>query len=75
MQEPTGPMKAEAGKAGSFTSPWGKHPRIQVITVEELLDGRRLDTPPLTQTNITFSKAPKAKQKSNEQLGMGFDNE
>lgn len=70
MQEPTSPMKAEAGKAGSFQSPWGKHPRIQLVTIEELLNGRRLDTPPLTQTNITFSKAPKAKDKSAQQASF-----
>lgn len=70
MQKPTGPMKAEAGNAGSFPSPWGKHPKIQLITVEDLLDGRRLDTPPLTQTNITFSKAPKAKDKTAQQSGF-----
>lgn len=73
MQKPTGPMKAEAGKAGSFQSPWGKHPRIQLITIEDLLDGRKLDTPPLTQTNITFSKAPKARDKSAQQASFDLE--
>jgi hypothetical protein len=29
--------------------------------VKELLDGKRIDMPPLRQTSVTFRRAPKAK--------------
>jgi site-specific DNA-methyltransferase (adenine-specific) len=62
LQEPTQPMRKEAADAGFYTSPWdGTHPRIQILTVAELLAGKRLDMPPTGQVNITFKKAPKNK--------------
>jgi SAM-dependent methyltransferase len=62
MQEPTPPMKAEAASAGFYESPgWGtKHPRIQILTVAELLAGAKIDMPPLSEVNRTFKKAKKA---------------
>lgn len=60
MQEPTGPMRKEAASAGFYKSSWGEHPRLQIVTVGELLDGKRLDTPPLHQADRTFRKAPRA---------------
>jgi len=74
MEEPTQPMRAEAAGAGFYTSPWGQHPRLQILTVAELLAGKRIDYPPHKQVNITFKKAPKAKtakkRKSTESLGI-----
>jgi len=60
MQETTKPMREEAATAGFYTSPWGKHPRLQLLTVEDLLDGKGIDCPPLRHTSQTFKKAPKA---------------
>jgi DNA modification methylase len=60
FQEPTTPMRKEAASAGFYTSNWGQHPRIQLLTVGELLAGKRIDCPPLRQTNRTFKKAPRA---------------
>ncbi len=61
MKGPTQPMRTEAASAGYFTSPgWQtKHPRLQILTVEELLDGKQIDYPHVT--GVTFKKAPKAK--------------
>jgi DNA modification methylase len=62
MQEPTQAARAEAASAGFYESPWGtKHPRLQVLTVEELLQGKRIDMPPSRDAR-TFKKAPKAKR-------------
>ena len=58
--EPTRPMRTEAASAGFYESPWGKHPRIQLLTVAELLDGKRIDYPPSSQTNVTFRRARRA---------------
>lgn len=46
LRDPTGPMKAEAAKGGSFETPWGKFQKIQIVTVKELLEGKNLKLPP-----------------------------
>ena len=61
MQEPTQPMRTEAASAEFYVSPWGKHPKLQVLTIADLLAGQGIDMPPLRQVNATFKKAPKAK--------------
>jgi hypothetical protein len=42
---PTGPMLTEAVKAGFYETEWGKHPRLQVLTIGELLAGEKPDIP------------------------------
>lgn len=39
LADPTKPMRTEAAAAGSYVSPWNNqpYPRIQILTVEELL--------------------------------------
>jgi len=63
MKEPTRQMRTEAASAGFYDSPgWGKkYPRVQILTVAELLAGRMIDYPPYAQVNVTFKKAPKAR--------------
>jgi hypothetical protein len=39
-----------------------KYPRIQLVTVGELLEGTRIEYPPSRQVDATFKKAPKAKE-------------
>ena len=61
LQEPTGPMRKEAASGGFYNSPWGgRYPRIQIITVSDLLNGKRIEYPPSGQVNVTFKRAPKA---------------
>jgi DNA modification methylase len=65
LEEPTKPMRREAADTGFYRSP-GYHkdyPRLQVLTIGELLAGGGIDMPPPRQTNVTFKKAPKAKTK------------
>ncbi len=64
MQKPTKPMKAETAGAGFYESPYTgkKHPRLQILTIEELLDGKGVDYPPDRQVNKTFKKAQGAKE-------------
>jgi len=69
LEEPTAPMRKEAASAGFYTSPWGKHPRIQIITVEDLLTGKSIDRPP-AQASVTFKRAPKSVAKVGEQNSM-----
>lgn len=60
MQDFTRKMREEAADAGFYESPGGtKHPRLQLRTVAELLEGQGLDYPRYAE-NVTFKKAPKA---------------
>jgi site-specific DNA-methyltransferase (adenine-specific) len=57
MRQSTREMVKEATKAGFYTSPWGtKHPRLQILQVCELLDGKRIDYPP-SHANVTLPAA------------------
>ena len=72
LEPPTEPMKVEAIDAGFYHSPiWNKdYPKIQIITVGELLKGKTVDMPPQEQTSVTFTKAKKISQKEGEQLSL-----
>lgn len=73
FEKPTKLMKTEAASAGFYSSPWGKHPRLQLLTVADLLDGKGIDYPRTAGTNITYKAAPKAAAlKVAEQSGL-FD--
>ncbi len=63
MEEPTRPMRQEAASVGFYKSPWSQedYPRLQILTVEELLAGKKIDAPP--QRGPEFKPAPKAKRK------------
>ena len=50
----SGPMKTEAADHGFYTSPWGRHPKIQVRTVSDLLGGQKFDVPPIRRGGTTF---------------------
>ena len=61
MQAPTGPMVIDAAEAGVYQSPLGtQHPRLQILTVAELLDGKRIDMP--RGVNVTFAQGPRARK-------------
>jgi site-specific DNA-methyltransferase (adenine-specific) len=72
LEPPTKPMQVEAVSAGYYHSPiWNKdYPKIQILTIEELLHGKTVDMPPLAQTNVTFTKAQKITKKQGEQLSL-----
>ncbi len=72
LEPPTSPMKVEAVGAGYYHSPiWDKdYPKIQILTIEELLQGKTVDMPPQTQTSVTFAKAARVSKEEGEQLPM-----
>lgn len=76
MKKPTKPMRTEVASAGFYKSPWQEkpYPRLQILTIEELLNGKRIDCPPLGQVNVTFKKAPRAKEET-QQIEMEFSAE
>jgi len=67
LEAPTQDMVTEAVSAGYFTSKtWQKdYPRIQILTVEDLLAGKGIDMPPSAYG--TFKQAEKVKKKEGEQ--------
>lgn len=69
LEEATKPMRTEAASAGFYKSPWGNHPRLQILTVAELLEGKQIDYPH-PAGNLTFKRAPKAETPLPEQLEL-----
>jgi len=53
-------MRTEAAGAGFYVSPAARRcPRFQVLTIKELLDGKRIDYPSeALRAHATFRKAP-----------------
>ena len=65
LEPPTGPMQQEAFGAGYYESElWGRFPRIQILTIEQLLSGASVEMP--TQHG-TFRQAPRAREERDEQ--------
>jgi DNA modification methylase len=70
FEEPTAGMRSEAAEAGFHESPWGKHPRIQLRTVGDLLAGKGIDYPHVTGANVTHRRAARASVSSAEQTAL-----
>jgi hypothetical protein len=45
LDEPTEALVAEAARAGFHASAAGRHPRLQILRVGDVLRGRRVDVP------------------------------
>jgi len=75
MNEPTQPMRTEAAGAGFYhSSLWNKnHPKLQIITVDELLKGKGIDMPPIAQVNVTFKKAQKDIIDEGQQISLDVE--
>jgi DNA modification methylase len=65
LEEPTQPMIDEAANGGFYHSDgWNRdYPRIQILTVQALLAGKKIETPP---NNVTFKDAPRASYSSHQ---------
>jgi hypothetical protein len=62
MEPPTAHMRRDAASAGFYTSPWNgqKYQRLQLLTIEGLLAGDRLEYPG-KNLNVTMRRAPRAR--------------
>lgn len=61
-------MRTEAASAGFYSPGFKKkYPRLQILTIAELLEGNKIEYP---QTNVTFKQALKAKGEKAEQLPL-----
>ncbi|MBI1926403.1 restriction endonuclease [Candidatus Poribacteria bacterium] len=56
LEPPTGPMITEAVTAGTFQRFQAKYPKIQLRTIQELLEGHGIESPQ-TNRDLTFKKA------------------
>lgn len=70
FEEPSQGIKSEAAGAGFYDSPWGRHPRLQLRTVRELLAGKGIDYPHITGANVTHRRAVRAKAAEPERLEL-----
>jgi hypothetical protein len=69
LEDATRPMEKEAAEAGFYASPDGKkYPRLQILTIRELLEGKEVKRPRLL--DVTFKKAPKARGAAAENMGL-----
>jgi len=66
LERVSAPMRTEAAEHGFYESPWGKHQRIQVLTVEELLQGKKFDAPPIRASGTTY-QLPRRMELADEQ--------
>jgi hypothetical protein len=68
---PCGPKQP----APASTAPPGwnqNYPKIQILTIADLLEGHGIDMPPLRQVSTTFKKAPRTKDDTDRQLSMNI---
>jgi site-specific DNA-methyltransferase (adenine-specific) len=73
LEPPSKPMIREAAEAGLFKSPNFDNsvPRIQILTIEELLNGAQIIFPRLREE--TFKQAPKAKRDQSITMPLSFE--
>ncbi|HRQ36552.1 MAG TPA: DNA methyltransferase [Chloroflexota bacterium] len=71
LEEPTREMRTEAAAAGFYHSPgWNQaYPRLQILTIEQLLRGEEIKMPP---THVTFKQAARVQAEGAVQKGL-FD--
>jgi site-specific DNA-methyltransferase (adenine-specific) len=69
LEKPTRPMIEEAAMKGFYHSPLGKdYPRIQIITIEEIFQGKSPDIPPWIAPIAPPTRSKKAQGKTNRLL-------
>ena len=72
LQSPTEPMRQEALSAGIYTPehfPNQQHPRVQILTIDELLDGAVVAYPQ-GGPPATFRQAPRRRRGQGRQAGL-----
>jgi len=73
FEEPTKPMQKEAAEAGFYTSADGsRYPRLQLLTITDLLEGNRNVQRPLHVREVTFKKAPRSRPDAVQNLSLNL---
>jgi len=70
MEPSTKPMVKESVEAGFYQPPGltDKYPRIQILSIAELLEGKRVEYPRLL--DVTYKRAPRARKAAEEQIPL-----
>ena len=71
MEPATKPMQKEAAQAGFYRPPGlaDKYPRIQILSIAELLVGKKIDYPRFA-LDATYKKAPRSRKAAEEQIPL-----
>ncbi len=72
LEPATAPMRKEAADAGFYqtkTVGGSRHPKLQILTIEELLANKKIDMP-MAQEIRSFKQAPKAKGKKADEVRL-----
>jgi DNA modification methylase len=72
FEEPTKPMLREAAEAGRYRSASidrTAYPRLQILTIQQILDGKQPEYP-LHRRDATFKKAPRSRPAAAENLSL-----
>jgi DNA modification methylase len=76
FEEPTKPMYREAAEAGFYTSLDGsRYPRVQLLTIKDLLEGNKNVQRPLHVSDVTFKKAPRHRPDVPQNLSLALEDE
>jgi DNA modification methylase len=82
LEEPSKPMRSEAAAAGTYVSAWDKqaYPKVQVLTIEELLRDPHRPNPRCLEVpggaggpSVTLPQAPKHKTRRVRQNPIEFE--
>jgi hypothetical protein len=69
-------MLKEAAEAGFYTSPDGsRYPRVQLLTIKDLLEGNKNVQRPLHVREVTFKKAPRSRPSPAQNLSLNLTSE
>ena len=74
LKSPTGPIKIEAAAAGFYEPeyyPGRRYPRLQILTIKELLDGKQLEYPRVAR-EVTFRVAKRMSRREEPKPGKLF---
>ena len=69
LAEPTQPMRKEAASAGFYTLGQRQYPRLQIITVEQALNGLK-PAIPLIDTGAAFKRAVRESTSNQPKLDL-----
>ena len=68
LADATGPMKTEAVKAGYYENLYGKFPKLQILTIRELFEGKQPKIP-LVDASM-FKKAKREQTSKQDELDL-----
>jgi DNA modification methylase len=70
LERPTKPMTTEAANGEFYETPWGDYPKLQILTIEDLIEHDARVAYPNAAMNVTVKRAKKVTKSDSEQIGM-----